>query len=346
MKTFAENILRNRILQHVVFWLVAVYFLFRNFQSSSWIAPTDLIFTGIFSVFIMMAVYVNLQLLIPKFFQQGKYTLYAVSLIILLFLITYFYIFSFDYIIEWLFPGYYLISYFDLWETLKYFIIFIGLTSLLHFSKSWFLFKEAEARLDKISREKLEAELSALKSQINPHFLFNSLNSIYSLVLKNSDKAPEALIKLSDAMRYIIYESDEEKVPLKKEIDFITNYIELQKLRMSDKDKLAFSVPERIENLKIAPLLLIPVIENGFKYGIKGETEASFINVSIKIDKNSLSLFVKNNLGTVDDIEREKPHGTGLANLKKRLSLIYPGRHLLEIDQTKDNFTVNLSIDL
>lgn len=329
-----------------MFWSIAVYFLLRNFQVSSALVATDYIYTGVFSIFLILAVYVNLLLLIPRLFHEGKYGFYVLFLLFLLGLMTLCQIFLFDFIIEHLFPGYYLITYFDYWETLNYFVIFIGITSLLHFSKSWFLYKESEAKLTEIRKEKVEAELDTLKSQINPHFLFNSLNSIYSMVLNKSDLAPDALIKLSDSMRYIIYESNHERVALRKELDFIANYIELQKLRMSSKDKLTFEVSGEIDHQKIAPLLLIPIIENCFKYGIKGETEASFVDIQIAIEKDSISMKSINNIGVVDDVEKDKPKGTGLINLRKRLDLIYPGKHFLTIEKSSKKFTVNLNIQL
>lgn len=341
-----EKIVRNRVLQHAIFWSISQYFLLRNFQASSALAPTDYIYTGIFSIFIIVAVYLNLLILIPRLFQEGKYILYLFLLGLLLAIMTYLQIIFFDAIVGHVFPGYYLISYFDYPETLKYFVILVGISSLLHFSKSWFHYKESQAKLIQTQKEKTVAELETLKNQINPHFLFNSINSIYSLVLKKSDIAPEALIKLSDAMRYIIYESNEESVPLEKEIVFITNFIELQKLRMSAKDQLEFEIDGKSNNLKIAPLLMIPIIENGFKYGIKGETEASFVIIKIRLADDSLRLIVKNNMGTVDDVERTKAKGMGLVNLKKRLELIYPEKHYLNIEQLDDTFSVNLKIDL
>jgi len=310
------------------------------------LTPTDYIYTGIFSIFLFIAVYINLHVLIPRFFNEASYGLYLLFSLLSISLTTYLQILSFDYLVEWIFPGYYLISYFDYWNTLKYFIIFVGISSLLHFSKSWFLYKESEAKLAKTQKEKIEAELGALKNQINPHFLFNSLNSIYSLVLKKSETAPEALILLSDSMRYIIYESNDERVNLQKEIEFVSNYIELQTMRMSDKDKLNYRFSGELQDQQIAPLLLIPIIENGFKYGIKGETEASFIDIKIDLGKTHISLSAKNNIGFVDHVERDKPKGTGLKNLKKRLELIYPGKHKLTIDKSDNIFMADLKIEL
>ena len=344
--SIAEKIGRNRILQHAIFWSISLYILLKNFQSSSELAPTDYIYTAIFSIFIVAAVYINLLILVPRLFQEGKYILYLVLIATLLAVMTYFQIIFFDVIVDQVFPGYYLISYFDYLQTLKYFIIIVGISSLLHFSKSWFHYKESQATLIQTQKEKTVAELETLKNQINPHFLFNSLNSIYSLVLKKSDIAPQALIKLSDSMRYIIYESDEEKVLLEKEIVFISDYIQLQKLRMSAKDHLEYEIDGKSHDLKIAPLLMIPIIENAFKYGIKGGIENSFVTVKIIIRDQVLVLKVKNNKGTVDNVERTKAKGMGLVNLRKRLELIYPERHHLNIEQLEDTFSVKLKIDL
>ena len=147
-------------------------------------------------------------------------------------------------------------------------------------------------------------------------------------------------------MRYIIYESNHERVDLQKEMDFITNYIELQKLRMSAKDNLNFSVSGKISDQIIAPLLLIPVIENCFKYGIKGETDTSFVDIHIEIGASRISMRSKNNLGFVDEVEINKPKGTGLKNLKKRLDLIYPEKHELVSEKSANTFIVELKIEL
>lgn len=302
-----ENILRNSILQHLTFWTFSLFLLLRHFQASSTLAPTDFVYTAIFSVFLVLAVYLNLRVLIPTLFNPGRYGLFAVSLCLLLIAMSHLQMVLFDHIVEQLFPGYYLISYFDFWQTMQYFIVFLSISSLLHFSKSWFMYKETAARLVEIRKEKVEAELDALKSQINPHFLFNSLNSIYAMVLKQAPQAPTAMIRLSDAMRYIIYESNHDKVALQKELEFMDNYVELQRLRMSAKDKLGYRVAGAIRQQLIAPLLLIPIVENCFKYGIKGETEASFVDIAIEIGEAFIVMNTSNNIGLVDDVEKTRP---------------------------------------
>ncbi len=340
------NFLNQRWLQHLLFWSLALYILLRNFQASSELAITDYIYTGVFSIFLVAAVYVNLLVFVPRFFQQGRYGVYVAFSLASLAVFTWAEILLFDHIIEWIFPGYYLISYFDFWETGKYFVVMVGMSSLLHFSKSWFLYRESQARLVELQRQKVEAELNALKSQINPHFLFNSLNSIYSMVLQQSTHAPEALIRLSDSMRYIIYESNHEKVLLSKEMEFLQNYMALQQLRMSGKDRLKFDITGEITDQLIAPLLLIPLIENGFKHGIKGETEASFITIHIIVNGQSLSMAVVNNRGVIDQVEKNESGGAGLVNLEKRLELIYPAGHSLIIDKAESTFAVKLTIEL
>ena len=135
-----KKIIRNRILQHLAFWSISFYILLKNFETTSVIVPVDLIYTGIFILFLITSVYINLLLLIPRFFQKGNYMIYGMAVLMLLVASTYAYMFGFDVIVDTLFQGYYLISYFDFWQTMKYFVIFIGISSLLHFSKSWFLY--------------------------------------------------------------------------------------------------------------------------------------------------------------------------------------------------------------
>ena len=343
---FFERLIRLRILQHMAFWSISLYLLLNHFQTSSELSPTDYIYTGIFAVFLISAVYINLLLLLPRLFQEGRYLYYILFSAFTIALVVYLQIILFDVFVAYIFPGYYLISYIDYWQTLQYFIIFVGVSSLLHFSKSWFLYKEAEAKLAESQKENIKAELKVLRNQINPHFLFNSLNSIYSLVLKKSANAPDVLIKLSDAMRYIIYEANSEVLALQKEIDFITNYIDLKRLRNSAKDKLEYSISGDVKDQKIAPLLLIPIIENCFKYGIKGETDSSFVDIKISIGEFTLSMIARNNIGKVDNMERNKSKGTGIENLKKRLELIYPKSHNLQISDSNNIFLVDLSINI
>jgi len=157
----------------------------------------------------------------------------------------------------------------------KFFLVFLFLTTLLKLSKAWFFVSETKQKLTEVERQKIENELKALKSQVNPHFMFNNLNNIYSLSLKNSEKTPEAIVKLGDILRYVIYEAKNDKVRLEKEIKLIKDYIDLEKLR-TRYSEINF-ITEDIElEIEIAPLLFLPLIENGFKHGIRGDKKGFF----------------------------------------------------------------------
>lgn len=201
-------------------------------------------------------------------------------------------------------------------------------------------------RLNKVQQEKTTAELFYLRAQINPHFLFNTLNLIYALTIKKSEKAPEAVVTLGNMLRYVIYESDKHFVPLQNEITYIQNYIELQQKRFDASIELAFNIHEEssIENKKIAPLILIPFVENAFKHGTHGEGNA-FIKIHVSILDNSVELDVYNTKAKTG-ILRKDEGGIGLSNTKNRLELLYPGKHVLEIEDNKNDFSIHLKLQL
>ena len=207
---------------------------------------------------------------------------------------------------------------------------------------------ERQSKIEKIQEEmeraKLNSELAFLKNQISPHFFFNTLNNIYSLIGINTDDSQKAVLKLSKLMRYLLYESEQGDTKLSQEIDFMTNYIDLMKLRMSDKVALSVSFPEKYEDMSISPLLFIPFIENAFKHGISYR-EKSFIDISMQSGKNSISLKCLNSrIQKNGNSEKEHP-GIGLENAVKRLNLLYPGRHELKITETDKTFEVLLFIN-
>lgn len=195
-------------------------------------------------------------------------------------------------------------------------------------------------RLADIESEKLKTEVSYLRAQINPHFLFNTLNSLYALALEKSDNAAEAILKLSGMMRYVVTESSREHVALQSEINYIKNYISLQQLRMDENTTFSLKVRGDATGKQISPLLLIPFIENAFKYGLNPEKEA-VIEIAIDIDENQLALYVKNNKVNVN-IPEEESSGHGLENTRKRLQFLYPDKHSLTIQDNPDTFEVKL----
>jgi LytS/YehU family sensor histidine kinase len=199
-------------------------------------------------------------------------------------------------------------------------------------------------RLAHIQSEKLKTEVSYLKAQINPHFLFNTLNSVYALTLEKSDSAPEAVLKLSYMMRYVVTESSRDYVSLEKEIEYIKNYISLQQLRMDENASFSFIITGSPLGKNISPLLLIPFIENAFKYGINPE-EKSVITINIDITSHEIVLNVENNKVRME-LSPEDKSEQGIENTRQRLEYLYPGKHKLLIFDNPHTFAVNLSITL
>jgi two-component system, LytTR family, sensor kinase len=195
-----------------------------------------------------------------------------------------------------------------------------------------------------IENEKLNAELNFLKSQVNPHFLFNALNNIYALQNKNSSDTGPAILKLSQLARYMLYETSSEFVALDKEISYLKNYIELQKLGLSEQLIVKFSVDGDPSIKKIKPMLLIPLVENVFKHGLS-YVSRSDLSISLRVNSDSIELQTRNEI-SVKRIEAEKANGIGLINLRKRLELLYPGKHELTIKKEGTTFFTSLKLNL
>ena len=194
--------------------------------------------------------------------------------------------------------------------------------------------------IQKLKRDKSEAELSMLRSQMNPHFFFNTLNNLYALSIKKSDDAPDVILKLSEMMRYTIYEGKKERVALKDEIEYLNNYIELHKIRYKKTVDIVFK--NNINpNLKVAPLLFIIFLENAFKHGVEKLSENAYIHLNLYEDENNILFEIKNNF---DPNEINSKSGVGLENLRRRLTLLYKNNYNLVIQQAKDVYTVRLKI--
>jgi len=207
-------------------------------------------------------------------------------------------------------------------------------------------YAETEKRQRDLEKEKLNSELAFLKNQISPHFFFNTLNNIYSLIEINTQTAQESVHKLSKLMRYLLYETESKEVFLSAEIDFMKNYIDLMRLRISKRVNVEIHFPESNINKKIPPLLFIPFIENAFKHGVSFK-ENSFIKI-VLLDKGSKITFlcVNSVKSGNSHIVSENHSGIGLANVKKRLELLFPDRHKLKIQDLEESYSVSVEIDL
>lgn len=203
-----------------------------------------------------------------------------------------------------------------------------------------------QKQTSELELQNLNIEKDFLKAQLNPHFLFNTLNNLYGLVVKKDPSAPEAIINISDMMAYTLYESNTEKVPIEKELDFIQNYFYLERMRYSaDKDiTLNISVPDDVENIMIAPLLTFTFIENAFKYGLKAKSD-NFLKINIDIVNNIFYFAIENNKEK-NSKKTTNLGGIGVKNIEKRLKLLYPHNHEIKIEDRETSFFVSLSINL
>jgi len=213
---------------------------------------------------------------------------------------------------------------------------------LMVFSLSFLL--RVNRRINAIQSEKLKAEVSYLRAQINPHFLFNTLNSLYALALEKSDAAPGAILKLSSMMRYVVTESGRDRVALESEIAYLKNYVSLQRLRMDDTTVFTFKISGDTAGNYISPMLLIPFVENSFKYGLNPD-EGGVIDITIAIEGNELTLYAKNKKVTVVVPPAEESRH-GIENTRTRLQYLYPDLHTFELYDGADYFEVRLKLIL
>lgn len=222
----------------------------------------------------------------------------------------------------------------DISQHLFLFLVALFLALLLKIRSRWLRAEE----------ERLHAELAYLKAQINPHFLFNTLNSIYSLTLEKSDRAPAAIVRLSSMMRYVLLDTGKGKVPLEQEINYLADYINLQQTRFESFLQIDFSVTGRPEGKKIIPLLLIPFVENAFKHGVNPEEPAP-IHIRIIIEDRQLQLQVSNRKVAIQPPSTD-PGGLGIPNTQQRLDIFYPGQHTLLIEDNPATFAISLTLTL
>jgi two-component system sensor histidine kinase AlgZ len=191
----------------------------------------------------------------------------------------------------------------------------------------------------------LTAELNYLKSQINPHFLFNTLHNLNSLVYAGAKNANEVIIKLSNIMRYMIYESGKERVALSSEIEYMNDYIHLESIRLNNSFKLDFTITGPVEKINIAPLMLITFLENAFKHGVSDQEPDCWIDVKLSVDSRQLTYRVSNK--KIRNVKQNKlKSGFGLDNVKKRLELSYPDKYALVVDDREDTYSINLTLQL
>ncbi|HLN73090.1 MAG TPA: histidine kinase [Prolixibacteraceae bacterium] len=298
----------------------------------------NFLYVLIFHLTIISAVYYNLKILIPRFFSRSRFNLYllsAVGLSILAALLNYS---LFDLFIDQLFPSLYFISYFKIWELILIVAGYLLFTSVLFLIGQYALMLIA-------NRDAAQHELSALKAQINPHFLFNNLNTIYSMAAQHDERTADVILKLSDFLRYVLYDTTCETIPLEKEAEIIRTYVGLQKERVNPEiTHIIFDVEGDLSTAEISPLLLLPLAENCFKHGIG--KDYGIIKIYIGYDGTQLIFKTENNLAPREKTDSKETVGIGIRNVEKRLNLIYPQQHSLEYHVKEGIFILEMKIEL
>jgi two-component system, LytTR family, sensor kinase len=350
MKYRIKKAITSIVIQHVMFWICVILLLIYPEISDPKGIDAAQLTEVFFTIFIIgISVYTNLWLFIPRLLKKRKYFLYILSLVFSLLLVSivdlYFSleIFKHDFSKD-LGDDTPIINQ-EIILVLSNFILilfFVIITTFVKLLRDWLKMQDNALKIKEMERQHLEAELNSLKAQINPHFLFNTLNNLYSLSLDGSPKTPEMILQLSDLMRYIIYDCRDNKVPMRKEISFTQNYINLEKLRLGNAvmvDLLIFGEPE----VEIAPLLFINFLENAFKHGRK--SEGSMIKVSFDFrEQNEVEFIVENNVYPDSNETLNEYSGIGIENVRKRLGLLYPHNHQLTITSDNEKYCVKLNI--
>ena len=337
---------RYKILIHVLFWIYmlnqAFFPVFLNKIDTKlledYIYLKDIFITMLLNIFVFYAVY----FVIPNFLSLRR-KWYVFPFVILLAIalsavrlpieIAYW-----KYIVK-MSASQLQFQYEWIWATLKVTVIISIYAMLIRFSIDWF---ESQKYKDELIKDRQASEIALLRSQVNPHFLFNTLNNIYSLVYSKSDEAPDAVMKLSSIMRYMLYDSNTDRVAVIKEVEYLNSFIELQQLRITQKGFVEIKVTGSMENRTIAPMLLIPFVENAFKHGDK--THQPGIIIHLNLESDTLFFTVTNYLKINGQVSSEDSGGFGLNNIKRRLGLLYPDKHNLKITTTGDIYKIELKI--
>ena len=340
-----ETISRHRpLIFNAILWAVSFIILLLTFSRGVAPEKIDLIYTGSFLVTLIWPALLNFYVLMPGLLKRERYVLYSLALIATILAATQFNIWYFNYLIDFLFPDYYFISYHSRPVLLLIFAAFLAGTTLVRLAEDWIYFNRNQNRELKTRNEQVELQLISLRSQINPHFLFNSLNVIYALALDRKETTTEAIVQLSNVLRYIIYDSNGEQVPLKEEIALLKNYISFQKLRNRQAEKLQFDIQVEEEDYPVYPMLLMPLVENGFKHGAQVPEGEFFLRMRLEQNEQSLIFTIENRYLDSPGNGMSPHSGVGLSNVRKNLELVYPNAHEFRVIRKDGTFQVVLKL--
>jgi sensor histidine kinase YesM len=350
---FLDRLLQNRIALHVLFWLFVLFLAPLIADSSIIEVWQSLLYRGVGLPVKIIATYFLAYYLIPNYFHKEKYFQFTIYFVVSSVVFSVIYRFNNVHIAETLagYEGYKE----SLWEMIVHYDhTILGYIGRVYSMTIPFIFikmlksRGAEKRkVDRLEKEKIDAELNFLKAQIHPHFLFNTLNNLYVLTLKKSDQAPDVVSKLSEMLDYMLYQCKEDKVLVTKEVDLLQHYLDLEKLRYGNRLQLTFDHTLDDQTAQIAPLILISIVENAFKHGVSGSIQQPVVTITMSIAKGVLYIRVYNTkpeIPQTDEMGYKK--GIGETNVKRQLELIYPDRYEWNYEESATSYEVNLSIQL
>lgn len=338
-------VLRNNLYHYFfwfIYWLIIAYL----------VSPQGAYYSGLFPAFFVILLhslvsYFNIYLLIPNLLYKQQYVYYITALFLSILLVC----FPLAIIISSIFPENDFLAA-NIWTPFffvansLYILLTVSFTSFFHLFSEWYRKERANKELERINTQN---ELKYLKSQINPHFLFNSLNNLYAMTLTNSPNAPDMVLRLSSILRYLLYETSETKVPLDKEINYLKDLLELEKIRVGDRADISFEIIGDTSAVEIEPLLFINFVENSFKHGVNSVTDSAWMKMVLKVDKEKKTLdFTIENSKPVENLgdKNDSIGGIGLVNVKKRLRLLYPNKHKLSLLNDNEKYSVNLLLHI
>jgi two-component system LytT family sensor kinase len=347
-------------LYHIPFWMVYNYMLWALYTGSASEAAREMYFSAFwakclfYTIFPAFAVYFNLYYLIPRYLQKGRYGVYILWLGLVIIAASFLIV-----------PGYFVTAWLsgrkeqDMFgfsadlegfyraakmEPLKSTLAAITLGMSIKLTKNWL---ETQRRQQELEKEKLETELIFLKYQFNPHFLFNSINSIFFLIHKNPDMASTSLAKFSELLRHQLYDCNDQQIPLDKEIAYLENFIELEKLRQNQNLVVELDIDQSYQpDTGIAPFILMTFVENAFKHVSKEKDRSNWIRIALSVTEMQLHFTASNNTSGNTIAEVVNYGGIGLKNVQRRLELIYPGGYRLDICREAESFKVKLELQL
>lgn len=340
-----RDLFKNRLFSHIIFWFSYVVFhaaLWGSYKGEWELAFIDQL---IYLPVKIIITYYTIYVLLPKYVLKGKWVSFAFLLIAsaltggtLYRLITFY--------VEY--PLYYpkylnepVLQMFKIFKGIVQIYPVVFLATTIKILKHWYVNQQDKQIL---AHEKLEAELKFLKTQIHPHFLFNTLNNLYALTLKKSDHAPEMVLKLSELINYMLYECNAPKVPLNNELNFIKNYIEIERMRHGDNLDIKAMITGETTGVYVAPMIILPFLENSFKHGVNEELDKSWVYLDLSIIENKLKLSIENSKSETQRLD-DHEHGIGLKNVKRRLDLLYRDDYRLDIIDGAKTFTVMMEIN-